>query len=115
MSLMLFCELRPRVTNAMGDVDASKTRQTSAKTALTQAKNSLDGMATTYAEVIAGVNDGAAANPADPAWLNLKAEKDLAIAERATVLADVNALLLAFTKLGSHGATALVATLNELV
>jgi len=112
---MLFCELRPRVTNAMGDVDSGKTRYASAKTTLTQAKNSLDGMATVYAEVVAAVNAGAAANPTDAAWQTIKAEKDLAIAERATVLADVDCLLAAFAKLDSHGAAAVLAKLDELV
>jgi len=112
---MLFCELRPRVTNAMADVDAAKTRYASAKTVLTQAKSSLDGMATVYAEVIAAVNIGAAANPTNPAWQGIKAEKDLAIAERATVLTDVDCLLAAFAKVASHGAAAVLAKLNELV
>ena len=111
---MLFSELRPRVTNALGDVDGAKTRYGQAGTVLGQAENTLNGMATVYADVIAAVNAGATANPDNPAWQSLKAEKDLAIAERATVLADVEAIVLAFTKLTAHGASAVAAKLNEL-
>lgn len=111
---MLFCELRPRVTNAMGDVDAGKTRYGSAKTTLTQASNSLQGMSSVYADVNTGVNDGAAANPTNPAWLALKAEKDLALTERTVVKAKVDCLLAAFDKVAAFGAAAVLAKLNEL-
>ena len=112
---MLFCELRPRVTNAMADVDAAKTRYASAKTTLTQASNSLAGMVAVYADVNTEVNAGAVANPANPAWLGLKAEKDLALGERSIVKSDVDCVLAAFEKLASHGASAVLEKLNELV
>lgn len=112
---MTFCELRPRVTNALGDVDRAKTQYNQVGTMLSQSKSSLDAMATTYTDVISDTNAGAAANPANTAWQNLKAEKDLAIANRATVLADIEAAILARTKIASHGAAAVVSKLNELV
>lgn len=110
---MTFSELRPRVTNALGDVDRAKTQYGSAGTMLSQSKASLDAMATTYADVITDTNAGAAASPTNTAWQNLKAEKDLAIADRATILAVVNAMLLARDKIASHGAAAVTAKLNE--
>ena len=112
---MLFCELRPRVDNALGDVNSGKDRYAAAKAALTQAKNALDGMGAVYSAVAAAVEAGATANPSNPAWLALRAEKDLALAERATVHADVDCLLAAFTKVTSHGAAAVLGKLNELV
>jgi len=111
---MRFCELRPRIDNAMGDIDNAVSRYGAAKTQLTQVQSGLTGMIAVYGDVITEVDAGALANPDDAAWQSLQAEKDIAVSERAGVLNEVEAALLVFEKIESHGAAEVLAKLNEL-
>lgn len=111
---MLFWDLVPRVDNAGGDVRGAGERYEQAAKLLSQGSNSLAGMVTNYAEVAAAVDAGAVANPDNRAWQELKAKKDIAIADRLTVKEDIDCILAAFAKVASHGPAAVVKKLNEL-
>ena len=91
-----FAGLKVRLANVAQDIDSQRQRFDQAKAAIVACNTTLGAMPTTYGAVIADVDAGAAANPADVAWQNAKAEKDLFVlnfqALKATVQAAVDAL-----------------------
>lgn len=56
-----------------------------AKAGISSAKAALDGMATTYGQLVGDIDAAVTADPEDVAWANLKAEKDNLVAEFVTL------------------------------
>jgi hypothetical protein len=80
-----------RLANVASDIDTQRQRFNSAVQAITAANNVLGNMPTTYAEVLAAVDAGVAANPADRGWLNAQADKDHFVADFLALKAEVQA------------------------
>lgn len=110
-----FPQVATGIRNAVQELaDARALMDRQAQARLTMALERTTGLATKYAAEITAVNAGATANPTNPAWQGLEAEKDLAVAARAAAQADIEAAILAFGKIGAFGGAAVTAKLNEL-
>lgn len=74
------------------NVQQQKTALQQARNLIAQAQTVLSGMPTTYGATVAAIDSGASANPSNAAWTNLKAEKDLVVANFQAILTEANAL-----------------------
>lgn len=73
-------------------VQQQKTALQQARNLIAQAASLLAAMPTTYGTTVAAIDAGVVANPENAAWLNLKAEKDLVVANFMAVKAEADAL-----------------------
>jgi len=86
-----FAQIELALTNVAQDVDNARQRFDRAKQDITTAQGSMTGLGTTYAEVLTSIADGLAADPTNPAWLNLDARKTLLVALVTTRKAELDA------------------------
>lgn len=111
--VLTFTQAACRLPNAQAVVDQAFTQYGQAKTKLQKVSDDLDGLAGEYSEMIAALNSGAT-DPGGPARLAAKDLKDAAVADRATIIDRVDAILLAFAKVAATDAATVTAKLNEL-
>jgi hypothetical protein len=73
-------------------VQQNKVSLQQARNLVAQAATQLAAMPTTYGTTVTAINAGVAANPENAAWLAIKAELDLVVANFQSVLIEANAL-----------------------
>lgn len=87
-----FSQLQDIKTRIVRDLAARQQALTQAKAAFAAISGQLEQMQLSYAEWAGEVNDWLAANPADPAALALKAERNELVSEFAAAKAEADAL-----------------------
>jgi len=68
--------------------EANRKRIDSAVALVTTAVNDLGAMPTDYSAIVTVINDGAANNPLDPSWQELKAAKDNMVTDFQSLKSD---------------------------
>lgn len=87
-----FAELKTAIDNIAGRMAQNTVRINTGRDQVNAAVIDLTAMGTAYTAILADVEAGAAANPANAAWDTLKAEKDILVAEFGTQKTEAEAL-----------------------
>ena len=94
-----FTELDTMLRGAADTLEAQRTKAKNGKTAISQAATSIAGLPTVYTGLASAVNAFLAANPSDPAAIDLKARKDFLVADFQSADTAVAAMSSALTNL----------------
>lgn len=88
-----FTELRAKLTEALNQLEGARSRAALAKTQITTANTAIGGLGAIYSPMAADINAAATAAPGDPAWQDLKAEKDRIVADFTAIKATVQSMV----------------------